>query len=72
MRMGFKCLDCGNQSSKFFTNGRCPACDSRNVCSDKLKAEDSQAPPKASTFQRVCLVLLWGGVIYGVWENYIR
>jgi len=70
--MGYKCLDCGNRSSKQFPLGKCPACDSFKVSS--TQSEDLAVFPtkaKTSKEKKILLVLFWALFLYGLWDNYL-
>lgn len=72
--MAFKCLDCGNTSSKRFPSGACPACDSFNVRSISAAASPAakKQKPKASKEKIALLIVFWALFLYGLWDNYLK
>lgn len=62
--MGYKCLDCGNRSTKQFPGGRCPACDSFNVkrTGKSIEAHEQKRPLSQKILIAVFFALLgyWG------------
>ena len=71
--MSYTCKDCSHTSSKKFPNGKCPACDSYNISSTNKLAEPTTKERKPKTMvEMVILVLLWGLIAYGAWNEYYR
>lgn len=72
--MAYLCNDCGNQSSRKFPGGKCPACDSFNIKSTapvSTRQAIKEKEPK-TLLELVLLCLLWGGLAYGAWDRYLR
>lgn len=72
--MPYKCLDCGNQSSQKFPSGKCPACDSFRVktIGKSKKVTIVSKKPSKTKIEILTLLLLWGGLAYGVWDRYLK
>lgn len=71
--MAYLCNDCGNKSSKKFPQGKCPACDSFNIKSTHTGTRQAIREKEPKTLlELVLMVLLWGLLIYGAWDKYVR
>lgn len=71
--MAYICNDCGNRASQKFPGGKCPACDSFNIRSDRPSTRQAIREKEPRTlFELVILVLLWGLLAYGVWDRFLR
>lgn len=61
--MAWKCLDCGNKSSRQFPGGRCPACDSFNVEGvGKKKNAEPERSERRKKIDVAVLILCWGSL----------
>lgn len=70
--MAYRCLDCGNRSSKKFPGGRCPACDSYDIKSDRIPLSHEKEKPKKTLLEIMIMSVLWGLLFLGVWDRYLR
>lgn len=70
--MAYRCLDCSNRSSKKFPAGRCPACSSYNIKSDHMPLGYEKEKPKKTVFEIALMGLLWGLLVFGIWDRYFR
>jgi predicted ATP-dependent serine protease len=69
--MAYQCLDCSNQSSKKFPAGRCPACNSYNIKSDRQGMVYEKDKPKKTLAEILIMSVLWGALLLGVIDRYI-
>ena len=71
--MAFICNDCGNQSTKKFAQGKCPACDSFNIKTTHKSTKQAIKEKEPKTLiELVVLALLWGLLAYGAWDKYLK
>jgi predicted ATP-dependent serine protease len=70
--MAYRCLDCSNQSTRKFPAGRCPACGSYNIKSAHTALVYEKEKPKKTVFGVVLMGLLWGLLLFGIWDRYFR
>ena len=69
--MAYQCLDCSNRSSKKFPAGRCPACNSYNIKSDRQGKVYEKDKPKKTLSEILIMVVLWGLLLLGLVDRYI-
>jgi predicted ATP-dependent serine protease len=72
--MPIRCLDCGSQHSKASAEGRCIACDSYNlhrVTNSEITKNPRERAPK-TLIEIVIMALVWGLLIFGIWDRYIK
>jgi hypothetical protein len=67
--MKYQCLDCSYKAAKRFPEGCCPACGSFNIRSAKTKTEHEEKPA-FNGFRLFFLIILWVGLLYGIWDRY--
>lgn len=70
--MSYQCIDCGNASSRKFTGGKCPACGSYNVKSDFEKISYAPEKRRKTLLEMLIMLLLWGALLFGVWDRYLQ
>ncbi len=68
--MAYICQDCTYKANKRFPEGRCPACGSFNIRSDRSKEDVKQEKDKKTPLEIFIMVLVWGVLIWGVWDRY--
>ena len=67
----FTCLDCGNQSSKTFPAGKCPACGSFKIKSPASGLNKEGPKNKNKTKKEIFLMLLlWGFIAFEAIRRY--
>ena len=71
--MGWRCLECGHSGSRKFPAGRCPACRSYRIQSDRqpLRVAEPEKPRK-TLLELLLMLTLWGLLLYGAWDKFIR
>lgn len=71
--MAYCCNDCGNQSSRQFPQGKCPACGSFHIKTTHLSTKEAIKNKEPKTlFELVIMVLLWGLLAYGAYDHYFK
>ena len=72
--MPIQCLDCGSQQLKVSPEGRCVACDSFNVqrMNDALSVSKKKEREPKTLIEIIIMALVWGLLIYGLWDRYLK
>ncbi len=63
--MAYQCHDCSFKGRKF-PQGRCPACGSAHVTTAKNSSETSE---KRRPWSLIILILLWGYLVYAIYQK---
>jgi predicted ATP-dependent serine protease len=69
--MTYQCNDCSYKSTKGFSSGSCPGCGSFNIKSVRNIVYEPEKPKKTIA-ELVIMFALWGSIIFGMWDKYIR
>ncbi len=72
--MPIRCLDCGSQQLRVSPEGRCVACDSFNVerMNDQSLDKSKKEKEPKTLIEIFIMVLVWGLLLYGIWDRYLR
>ena len=70
--MTYQCMGCSYRSTKGFSDGSCPGCGSFNIKSIRKSMVYEAEKPKKTLLELAMMFLLWGLIIYGVWDRYIQ
>ena len=71
--MAVKCLDCGAQHLRVSEQGGCLACDSFNVQTANQTEVGKKKHKEPKTLVEIFIMaLVWGLLIYGIWDRYLR
>lgn len=63
--MAWMCLDCGNKSTRKFSAGRCPACDSFNISGGSSALKDTKTRSvRRKKIDLTILFLCWGSLAW--------
>ena len=71
--MAYICQACSYRAKTKFPGGKCPACDSFNIKSDREAKSDATRQQERKTFvEYFILVLFWAVLIWGIWDRYLK
>ena len=69
--MAYQCMDCSYKSAKGFSGGNCPGCGSFNIKSARKSIVYEPEKPRKTLLELAMMFLLWGLIIFGVWDKYL-
>lgn len=70
--MAYQCNDCSYNSSQGFASGSCPACGSFNIKTIRRSIIYEPEKPKKTITELVIMFALWGSIIFGMWDKYLK
>jgi len=71
--MAYSCQDCSYRAKAKFPDGKCPACGSFNIKSEReAKSDKTQQQERKTLAEYIILILFWGVLIWGIWDRYIK
>ena len=70
--MAYQCMDCSHKSAVGFSGGHCPGCGSFNIRTARKSMIYEPEKPRKTLLELALMGLLWGLIIYGVWDKYLQ
>ena len=72
--MSYQCLVCGAKQKTTSAEGACNACGAYQLKKSKSSRNTSKQEgekPSKTLPELIAMILLWGVLIYGVWDRYL-
>jgi hypothetical protein len=70
--MQYQCGDCSHKSGQGFSGGSCPGCGSFNIKTLRSSVVYEPEKPRKTVFELVVMFVLWGSIIFGLWDKYLH